>query len=29
MIISLENQAAPVLNAFRIADGEVSQVPYT
>ena len=28
MIISLENQAAPVLNAFRIADGEVSQVPY-
>ena len=28
MIISLENQAVPVLNAFRIADGEVSQVPY-
>ena len=28
MIISLENQAAPVLNAFRIADGDSSQVPY-
>ena len=28
MIISLENQAAPVLNAFRIADGEVSSASY-
>jgi len=28
MIVSLENQAAPVLNAFRIADGDSSQVPY-
>jgi len=28
IIISLENQAAPVLNAFRITDGEASQVPY-
>ena len=28
MIISLENQAAPVLNAFRIAGGEVLQAPY-
>jgi proteasome lid subunit RPN8/RPN11 len=28
MIISLENQAAPVLNAFRIAGGDSSQVPY-
>ena len=29
MIISLEDQDTPVLNAFRIAGGEVSQVPYT
>jgi proteasome lid subunit RPN8/RPN11 len=28
MIISLENQAVPVLNAFRIAGGDSSQVPY-
>jgi proteasome lid subunit RPN8/RPN11 len=28
LIISLENLALPVLNAFQIANGEVQQVPY-
>ena len=28
LIISLENLASPVLNAFQIANGEVQQVPY-